>query len=93
MDSRLERIAQVASARAMVASGLDGGPEASSAAAWRPYGPGKIVRTSCRNTWPRSVSGVVARAVSVWNAVLCAEAGRLMLACRATFRVSRSRVS
>eukprot|EP00969_Alexandrium_andersonii_P351641 15435898-Alexandrium_andersonii.AAC.1 len=61
MDSRPERVVQVASARAMVASGLNDGPEASSGATRMPYGPGKIVETSCRNTWPGSVSGVVAR--------------------------------
>eukprot|EP00969_Alexandrium_andersonii_P280071 12380966-Alexandrium_andersonii.AAC.1 len=62
MDSRPERIVQVASARATVASGLNDGPEASSGVTRRPCGPGKIVKTSCHNSWPGSVSGVVARA-------------------------------
>eukprot|EP00969_Alexandrium_andersonii_P203360 8986114-Alexandrium_andersonii.AAC.1 len=44
MDSRQERVVQVASARAIIASGLDDDPEASSGATRRPHGPGKSLK-------------------------------------------------
>eukprot|EP00969_Alexandrium_andersonii_P365482 15466337-Alexandrium_andersonii.AAC.1 len=48
---------------------------------------------SFRDNGPGFVGGVDVRAVHVWSSVLCADAGRLMLVCRATSRASRSRVS
>eukprot|EP00969_Alexandrium_andersonii_P349190 15430503-Alexandrium_andersonii.AAC.1 len=58
----------------------------------RPYGPGKIAKTSCENACLESVDGVVVCAVSVWGAALRAGAGRLRFVRPTSSRVSRSRV-
>eukprot|EP00969_Alexandrium_andersonii_P257784 11397687-Alexandrium_andersonii.AAC.1 len=84
-------MAQVELARAVVGSGPNGGTEAPSRAKRRPCGLWRIANTSRDNTCLESVDGSVACAVSESCVVLRAGAGRLVVACGTSSRISETR--